>query len=267
MYRQVVPPNLNQTGKPGFCLGLVLRAFGFPYGAEYARAEWDRNTTKHTDALPTDVCVPVFYSWVGTIDGITRDWGDVAIYVPGRGVFGSPIRGGVANRWDPNVEARRIAIGNNATYLGWTESLNGVNLIQGDNMTGQQAAEGALYVRLLGFESVDQANSHNVDDVQHIMADPAYLGAIAKQVYLGEWQNPAWKAANYDRLVGELQKAKALSDELMQRPTKENLAALQTQINACIENQDKLVEEKAESVKTGNAILRFIADWWNGRKK
>lgn len=129
--RQLRAPNLQQTDIPGWCLRLVLRSFSFPWGAEYARAEWDRNTTKHTDALPNDVAVPVFYSWWGTIDGITRDWGDVAIWVPGRGVFGTPMRGsGASNRWDASVEARRVAIGGNAKYLGWTESLNGVKLVE-----------------------------------------------------------------------------------------------------------------------------------------
>lgn len=129
-YQQLRAPNLNTTDIPGWCLRLVLHSFGFNSGAQFARAEWDRNTTKHTDDLPTDVAVPIFYSWYGTIDGETRDWGDVAIYVPGRGVFGTPMRGGVNNRWDASIAARRVAIGNNATYLGWTESLNGTQLIQ-----------------------------------------------------------------------------------------------------------------------------------------
>ncbi len=130
MATQLRSPNLNTTDLHGWCLRLVLHAYGFNTGADFARQEWDRNTTKHTDALP-DVMVPVFYSWTGTIDGITRDWGDVAIWVPGRGVFGTPQRGaGNSNRWDASVEARRAWLGGGAQYLGWTEQLNGTQLVQ-----------------------------------------------------------------------------------------------------------------------------------------
>ena len=71
-------------------------------------------------------------------------------------------------------------------------------------MNSQQAAELALYIRLLAFESVDQANSHSADDVAHMLADPAYAGAIAKAVYSGEWQQPAYKAGHYDEVVAEV---------------------------------------------------------------
>lgn len=68
----------------------------------------------------------------------------------------------------------------------------------GNNMTHDQAAELSLYIRLLAFESVEEANSHSADDVSHMLADPGYAGAIAKAVYSGEWQLPAYKAGHYD---------------------------------------------------------------------
>lgn len=140
-YKQLRSPDLGMTDYSGWCLRLVLHAYGFNTGAEFARQEWDRNPTKHTDPLPSDVAVPVFYSWTGTIDGITRDWGDVAIYVPGRGVFGTPQRGaGNSNRWDSSVEARRAWLGGGAQYLGWTEQLNYTPLIQ---ITSAQSAGGS----------------------------------------------------------------------------------------------------------------------------
>ena len=140
-YKQLRSPDLGTTDFSGWCLRLVLHAYGFNTGAEFARQEWDRNPTKHSDPLPSDVAVPVFYSWYGTIDGVTRDWGDVAIYVPGRGVFGTPQRGaGNSNRWDSSVEARRAWLGGGAQYLGWTEQLNSTALIQ---LTSAQSAGGS----------------------------------------------------------------------------------------------------------------------------
>lgn len=65
-------------------------------------------------------------------------------------------------------------------------------------MTKEQAQELSLYIRLLAFESVEEANSHSADDVAHMLADPGYAGAIAKAVYSGEWQQPAYRAGHYD---------------------------------------------------------------------
>lgn len=96
-----------------------------------------------------------------------------------------------------------------ATIVPLYSSLGGVapkfyrlkSFKEGNAMTKDQAAELALYIRLLGFESVASANSHSADDVAHIIADPAYAGAMAKQIYSGQWQLPAYKAGNYDKDV------------------------------------------------------------------
>lgn len=70
--------------------------------------------------------------------------------------------------------------------------------IMGGNMNNEQATQLALYIRLLEGESVAEANSHSADDVKHILADPGYAAALAKQIYQGaRWQNFAWKAGHY----------------------------------------------------------------------
>lgn len=75
---------------------------------------------------------------------------------------------------------------------------------KGNNMTEKQAQELSLYIRLLAFESVEEANSHSADDVSHMLADPGYAGAIAKTVYNGEWQVPAYKSGQYDELARQV---------------------------------------------------------------
>jgi hypothetical protein len=84
-------------------------------------------------------------------------------------------------------------------------------ITKGKKMTLEQAAQLALYIRLLSFESVEEANSHSEDDVKHMLADPAYAGAIAKAVYEGEWQVPAWKAGHYDALIKEMTDLKTVT--------------------------------------------------------
>lgn len=72
---------------------------------------------------------------------------------------------------------------------------------KGNKMNKEQATEAALYARLLGFNTVEKANTASTDDVNHILADPGYVGGLLKQLYLGEWQVPAWKANRFDELV------------------------------------------------------------------
>ncbi len=129
--RQLKQPDLNKTDSPGWCLRLVRNAFSIGSRYEYAWQSWEASPTKHTDGLPGDVAVPVWFTWEGTIDGKKRNWGDVAIHVPGRGVFGTPLKGGGnSNRWWPDVDARARAIGGGARYVGWTEDVNGARVVE-----------------------------------------------------------------------------------------------------------------------------------------
>lgn len=130
-YKQLKSPNLDTKDSAGWCLRHAGNSFNTqPRPFAYATLAWEGAKHKHTDALP-DVAVPVWFTWTGTIDGVHRNWGDVAIWVPGEGVFGTPLKGaGSSNRWDATPEARAKAIGGNARYLGWSEDLNGVRLVE-----------------------------------------------------------------------------------------------------------------------------------------
>lgn len=130
-YKQLKSPNLNTKDSPGWCLRHAGNSFDIkPRPYAYATLAWQGAKHKHTDALP-DAAVPVWFTWEGTIDGVYKNWGDVAIWVPGKGVFGTPLRGGGnSNRIDATPEARAKAIGGNARYLGWSEDLNGVRLVE-----------------------------------------------------------------------------------------------------------------------------------------
>lgn len=132
--QQLIQPNLNTADFDGWCLRFVENVFNISKVQRhynFAIDAWNGATFKHADALP-DVVVPVWFNWTGTVQGKKANYGDVALWVPGKGVFGTPL-GNVhtaSNRWDSSVEARAKAIGGNASYLGWTEDLTGVRLVQ-----------------------------------------------------------------------------------------------------------------------------------------
>jgi len=128
MYKQLRTPNLNHTGKPKLCLKFARECVKVSNKYLTAWNAWSASQRKHTEPLP-NVMVPVWFTWTGTIDGVRKNYGDVAWYVPGRGVFGSPLSGGSGNRWDASVEERARVIGGGARYVGWTEDINDVLVV------------------------------------------------------------------------------------------------------------------------------------------
>ena len=133
-YVQKFAPNLDAVAYPGQCLWLVEEAYNTPepYTSMFATARdsWDSSAFKHeTNEMP-GVPVPVYFSWTGTIDGVTKDWGDCRIFVPGRGVFGSPLNWDdpLGNAWVADLnEVERLIPG--AKYLGWTEDISGFRVV------------------------------------------------------------------------------------------------------------------------------------------
>jgi hypothetical protein len=64
-------------------------------------------------------------------------------------------------------------------------------------MNRQQAQNLALYIRLAANQTLEKANLNNSYDADHIIADPAYAGALAKAVYI-ENEIYRYKANHYD---------------------------------------------------------------------
>jgi LysM repeat protein len=118
MYEQLKPANLGIVGIPGFCLTYVRKVFGV--GAKYPTAlnGWENAVYKHAgETPPTDVDVPVWFSWA--------DEGHVGVSFPGRGVY-SVMKAGVVCL--PNVTD--VATYIRGTYLGWSEDIDGVRVVQ-----------------------------------------------------------------------------------------------------------------------------------------
>lgn len=119
------------------------------------------------------------------------------------------------------------------------------------------------------------------------MSDAVFQSIVGKELatVLFQWsdhsnadnltqQQVIGEIALRDNWQGQITELRRLADELGKRPTKENFEALQQQMQKCTidfsdiqAEAEQLKSEKQESVQTGNAIIRFISDWWNARKK
>lgn len=127
-WTQKFSPDLNTQDYPGWCLRFTQTAWNAPVMYYCARDSWDASGFKHTDGLPS-VAVPVYWSWVGTINGETRDWGHVAVLLPDGRVLSSPLywSQGYGQSIVSSVDEVSRILG--ATYLGWTEDMNGLRVV------------------------------------------------------------------------------------------------------------------------------------------
>ncbi len=119
-YRQIKEPNLSIVGREGWCLAYVTEVFGIPGKYPTAISGWENAQHKHTGMPPANVAVPVWFSYNGPD-------GHIAAWVPGKGVYSTSARG---DKVFSSVEALVAWMGEGFKYLGWTEDLNGVNVVQ-----------------------------------------------------------------------------------------------------------------------------------------
>lgn len=129
--QQLIQPNLTVQGKAGWCLSVAQDVWGVPHLYPKAIDAWNASSaSNHTDPLP-DVAVPVYWTFFDRTDGV--EYGHIATYVPNRGIYSSPFNSSFGSEWYPSLQAltervNQIA-GANCRYLGWSETLSGVQLV------------------------------------------------------------------------------------------------------------------------------------------
>lgn len=130
-WEQIVEPDSSVQGQPSYCLGMVQRIYGAPGRYYCAWDSWQANPDKHETRDLPDVSVPIFFSMWANLFGEYRNWGHVAAWIPGKGILNVPAQG-TGQKWFRTID--ECARWNNATYVGWTESLNGLNIVKWDGI-------------------------------------------------------------------------------------------------------------------------------------
>lgn len=125
---QLRNPNLNITYVGGFCLAAVRDAFGIDSKYTTAMEDW-QSGNQHKEAPPTGFAVPIYLS-LGK-----EPAGHIAISLPDGRVASSTQAGTHQGLYiHPNLDDLvRVYAGANggASYLGWSEEVNDVNVIEG----------------------------------------------------------------------------------------------------------------------------------------
>lgn len=129
-WTQNAAPNLGTTDYPGWCLRFIQSVYGSPVAYPSATAAWNATGQKYGTRDMPSVSVPVWFSWIGDIDGTgAKDWGHVAAWIPERGQFlSSPMTWsqGYGQSWVNSLEDFERILG--ATYVGFSADLNGLQI-------------------------------------------------------------------------------------------------------------------------------------------
>lgn len=251
-YKQLKQPNLTIQGKAGWCLSVAQDVWNVPHLYPKAIDAWnDSSADNHPDELPpNNVCVILY--WTFTLEGI--QFGHIATWVPGRGVYSSPLNVSYGSEWYPSVQAMTNRInqiaGANSKYLGWSESLSQVKLVTKEGSTVAQIGNGEnWYARL---------------NKLHIMVRGRELDRATFNAYLGKdtltfiedvCDGPEADAVQHAREIGQLALKDDWQGQIYGLIDKLNATqiALQNEQNKpakeVIKEVEKIIEKPVEVIK------------------
>jgi hypothetical protein len=119
------------------CLRFVQSVYGAPVKYASAWDAWNATTLKHLDRNLPPVSVPLWFSHYGTYGGVYANWGHVVAYFPEREQFLSSPPNGYGHTWLNNIEEIERMF--NSKYVGWSEDLNGLDIVK-YNPNGEKMA-------------------------------------------------------------------------------------------------------------------------------
>lgn len=198
---QLIQPDLTVVAPAGMCLNYAQKVYHVPHKYDSAWANWEASPTKHTDAIPTDVAVPCWFSYSARIAGIYKNWGHVVVSVPGKGFYSSPYADRIGFDVLKSIAEieRKYSIGGTVKYVGWTEDIADVKVVEGDDMKANKTILTKLWVGY-GMGTYPAADSYlNHWDGSEMGVDGDVLDWLEKQPAHVNLLN---KSADYDRVLG-----------------------------------------------------------------
>jgi hypothetical protein len=134
MARQLVKPNFEIIEIAGWCLRFSDKVFGLNAAYPTAWQAWTNTKFKHEDRnFPPGVAVPVWFDWVGDVGSGRQRYGHVAVRAPDGKIWSAPLSG-TGRAWFATVDDLTRAFGNGMKYVGWSEDISNVKVIE----TGEQ---------------------------------------------------------------------------------------------------------------------------------
>jgi hypothetical protein len=145
MWKQLVNPNTKTEDYAGMCLQFAQKVYNAPVKYATAWASWQATPNKHTNRnLPNASTVIWFDHW-GTYNNVYGQYGHVCAWVPGLGFLSSPTQGYGQQIFSTIEDVEKSF---NAKFVGWTETLNGLQIIEHFNDNNNEEIETSnMYIR------------------------------------------------------------------------------------------------------------------------
>jgi len=132
-YAQIKSPNLGISEDAGWCLRFTERSFGVPLVYPSAWEAWEATEFKHLDRDFPNAAVPVWFDWTGDVGSGKQRYGHVAYRSPDGVIHSAPGVGQGSITFN-SVDELTQYFGNGMTYVGWSEDIAGVKVIEGEEM-------------------------------------------------------------------------------------------------------------------------------------
>jgi hypothetical protein len=241
--------------------------YGVPAKYDYATQDWNNNIQHRDQNFPAGVAVPVYYSWTGTLDGVRKNWGHIAVRLADGRVW-------TDGKYYANVnELSRLYL-SGSSYLGWGELVNGVRVIEQVKEANMPEKVNLGTARILAecILGRDRASTHagsgdadlNKFHVGRELTN-GYIYQLWTSAEAGAYQNYLTTVENFYRTY------KDQIAELSSRPTKAQLEqlgqALQAEQAKVAEAQKELEEAKkqggispedSQAIRETNTIVKAI---------
>lgn len=260
--RQVIPFNVNTAGTTKYlCLVNVRKGYGIGVKHAYALVDWNNNQQHRDRSFPADCSVPIYFNWTGTVEGVRKNWGHIAVRLAdGRfwtdGKYYNSIKSMISNYLSSG----------NPSYLGWGESVNGVKVVENDIIQNMQKVElGTARILAEGILGRPAGPTHqgagDGDLIKHHVGQDLSNGYIN-----GLWQSAEARAAQKARGTYEnfYKQWSSLVGDLSSRPTKaqyeELMAKLEAESAKVAKAEEKLAQEQAKRSED-TVLLDEAGDW------
>lgn len=249
---QVKPfnPALGGTTKY-LCLSNVRKGYSIPALYLTATKAWN-GAIQHKDRnFPQGCDVPVFWGWWGTVDGVYADYGHVATQLADGRVW-------TDGKYYANVDSlNQYYLSGKGTYLGWTEDLNNVRVVQGDtmqNINDDVARQiGWHYLGRNGFDGRPNALQAPQGDIQ---GKPLTNAQLSTFFLSQEARN--WRDSEIHKVYGERDALRGVNTNLNSQVTQLTQAVAEKQ--SVIEKQNAQIIGLTQTVNEKQAEIDALSD-------
>lgn len=271
-YKQVRKPNLDpviyQGGKAlgswlGYCLAYVETAFSTGWTGSIAIESYNKSKKKHTSALPKGVYVPIWFNHRGTYKGVTKEWGHVAIYKDGK-IWSSPL----SNKpyADTFTSVKQIEQKYSAKYLGWSEDIAGVIVVNKPTVKTATAAQVTKAYNDILKRKVDSAGlkhytTNGMTEAQvraDLMKSDERKKLLAKEAAQAKAKAAAEAKAKAEAAAKKATEEAAIKAEAARKAKEEAERLAKEQKDTAAQRAAELAEENNGLLKQILALLKSI---------